>query len=153
MMMKTRNVVFLSLFILFLLLIRTSFVFARGPVPGTPEAAGAGNVCQFATSDLSCSSCMSDGKHVWTAIGCLPTDSGVFITTLLSIGSGIAGGIAFLLIIIGGFQIITSAGNPERLNEGKEVVVSAIVGLLFVVFSVFLLRLIGFDILRIPGFS
>jgi hypothetical protein len=109
--------------------------------------------CSFTGADSGCSSCMGDGKHVWTAFGCLPTDSGQFVTTLLQFGSGIAGGIAFLLIIVGGFQIVMSAGNPEKLNEGKELVTSAIVGLLFIIFSVFLLKLIGVDILAIPGFS
>ena len=66
---------------------------------------------------------------------------------------GLAGGIAFLLILFGGFQILTSAGNPEKLNEGRELVSSAVAGLLLIIFSVFLLRLIGYDILRIPGFG
>jgi hypothetical protein len=96
---------------------------------------------------------MSDGKHVWTAIGCLPTDSAGFIEQFLKTGSGIAGGIAFLLILIGGFQIMTSAGNPEKLHEGRELVTAAIVGLLFIIFSVFLLKIIGVDILGIPSFS
>ncbi|MBI3956059.1 hypothetical protein HY339_02290 [Candidatus Gottesmanbacteria bacterium] len=76
-----------------------------------------------------------------------------FVTTLLNFGIGIAGGIAFLLIIFGGFQILTSAGNPERLNAGKELISSAITGLLMIVFSVFLLRIIGVDILGIPSFT
>jgi Co/Zn/Cd efflux system component len=65
---------------------------------------------------------------------------------------GLAGGIAFLLILFGGFQIMVSAGNPEQMNAGKEMVTSAIAGLLLIIFSVFLLRLIGYNILRIPGF-
>jgi len=96
---------------------------------------------------------MEGGTKVWTAFGCLETDSGQFINTLLKTGSGIAGGIAFLLIIVGGFQIVMSAGNPEKLNAGKELVTSAIVGLLFIIFSIFLLRFIGVDILAIPGFE
>jgi hypothetical protein len=95
----------------------------------------------------------STKEAVWTAFGCLETDSGLFATRLIQFGSGLAGGIAFLLIVLGGFQIIMSAGNPEKLNEGKELVTSAVVGLLFIIFSVFLLRMIGVDILGIPGFE
>jgi len=72
---------------------------------------------------------------------------------ILPFGMGIAGGIAFLLILIGGLQIMMSAGNPEKLNAGKELVSSAVAGLLLIVFSMFILRTIGADILGIPGFK
>lgn len=63
------------------------------------------------------------------------------------------GGIAFLLSVWGGITILLAAGNPEKINEGKEIIGSAITGLLFIILSVFLLRLIGFDILQLPGFG
>jgi len=95
-----------------------------------------------------------NGKQcILTALGCIVVEGTDFVTTLLNFGIGIAGGIAMLLIIFGGFQILTSAGNPERLNEGRELISSAITGLLMIVFSVFLLRIIGVDILGIPSFS
>jgi len=123
-----------------------------------PIYAASSSPCEFAGDDKGlCESCMGSGgstkEAVWTAFGCLETDSEKFATRLIQFGSGLAGGIAFLLIILGGFQIVMSAGNPEKLNEGKELVTSAIVGLLFIIFSVFLLRLIGVDILGIPGFE
>ncbi len=93
------------------------------------------------------------GTSIDTALGCIDASGTNFVTKLLSFGIGIAGGIAMILIIFGGFQILTSAGNPERLNEGKELISSAITGLLMIVFSVFLLRIIGVDILGIPSFS
>lgn len=93
----------------------------------------------------------ADGT-ICTAFGGIDT-SGDFVKNILKFSAGIAGGIAFFLIIIGGFQMMISAGNPEKLNEGKELVTSAIVGLLFIIFSVFLLKLIGLDILQIPGFG
>ncbi|MCX6791492.1 MAG: hypothetical protein NT149_00450 [Candidatus Gottesmanbacteria bacterium] len=100
-----------------------------------------------------CEECMGDGKHAWTALGCIPTDPALFIGQILGISVGIGGGIAFLLILFGGFQILMSAGNPEKLNAGKELITSAITGLLIIIFSLFILRLIGFTIFRIPGFG
>ncbi len=93
------------------------------------------------------------GKGIITALGCIPTEPSAFIGKLLTVGIGLAGGIAFLLILFGGFQIMTSAGNPEQLNAGRELVSSAIAGLLLIIFSVFILRSIGVDILGIPGFT
>ena len=66
---------------------------------------------------------------------------------------GIGGGIAFLLILVAGFMIITSQGSPDKIQAGKELLTSAIAGLLLIIFSVFILELIGVDILEIPGFG
>lgn len=110
-------------------------------------------VCQFAGGNSGCASCMDNGKGVWTAFGCIQTEPSAFIGSILQIGIGIGGGVAFLLILFGGFQILTSAGNPEQLTAGREVVTSAITGLLLIIFSIFLLRLIGYNIFGIPGFG
>ncbi len=75
------------------------------------------------------------------------------INNILPIAMGLGGVIAFLLIVFGGFQIILSAGNPDRVKAGKEMITSAIAGLLLIIFSVFILRLLGHDILEIPGFK
>ncbi|MCL4360406.1 hypothetical protein M1555_04125 [Patescibacteria group bacterium] len=84
-----------------------------------------------------------------TALGCINPDPASIFTKFFDVGIGLAGGIAFLLIIFGGLQIMTSTGNPEKLNEGRELVVSAIAGLLLIIFSVFILRLIGVNILGV----
>ena len=130
--------------------------------PGGPGGT-AGNledVCDFIPDTNSsqknqCINCFKQEKS-WTAIGCIstnPTGDDGFITVLLRFGTGIAGGIAFFLILLGGFQVLTSAGNPERLHAGQELVGSAVGGLLLIIFSLFLLQLIGFTILQIPGFK
>lgn len=48
-------------------------------------------------------------------------------------------------------MIITSQGDPRRLQSGKELLTAAIAGLLLVIFSVLILRVIGVNILGIPG--
>ena len=115
--------------------------------------AATASVCQFAGGNSGCSGCMNNGKGVWTAFGCITTDASSFVGEILRIGIGIGGGVAFLLILFGGFQILTSAGNPEQLTAGRELVSSAIAGLLVIILSIFLLRLVGVNILGIPGFS
>src|SRR6185369_8670552 len=89
-----------------------------------------------------------------TAIGCVPVlDQTAFITWLLGWSLGIGGGIAFLLILYAGFQIMTSSGDPKKLQAAKELLTSALGGLILLIFSVFVLRFIGVDILMIPGFG
>ncbi|PIS14816.1 hypothetical protein COT64_00635, partial [Candidatus Shapirobacteria bacterium CG09_land_8_20_14_0_10_39_12] len=90
----------------------------------------------------------------WTALGCIPTkDLNEFAKWILGKIIFIASGIAFLLMAFGAIQIITSAGNPDKMKAGSQLITSALSGLIFIILSVFLLKLIGVDILRIPGFG
>ena len=81
-----------------------------------------------------------------TALGCIPTNPSQFLMAAVRILLGLGGGIAFLMMIIGAGFVLTSRGNPEAVNRGKEVFTGAIVGLLMMIFSTFLLELIGVDI-------
>lgn len=92
------------------------------------------------------------GSGIPTAIGCIPSSLSKLMVIFFQLFFGIAGGLTFLLIIAGGMKILLSGGNPERIAEGQEIITAAIVGLLVIIFSVFLMKLIGFDILGIPGF-
>lgn len=88
-----------------------------------------------------------------TALGCIPTgDTIQFVSWFLRAALGFGGGIAFLLMIFGAIKLLTSGGNPEGIKAGGETITSALMGLLFMIFSLFLLHLIGVDILKIPGF-
>ena len=101
-----------------------------------------------------CWNCMAGGEKTWTAIGCLPNNFDTLIRNyILVIGISIAGGTSFLYFLYGAFLILTSAGNAEMIEEAKQIILSALSGLLLIIFSIFLLRVIGVDILKLPGFS
>lgn len=90
------------------------------------------------------------GNKVETAIGCVPvgkTDE--FMGWILGWAIGVGGGIAFLLIVYASFMIMTSQGMPDRLKAGQELLTSAISGLVMLIFSVFILKFIGIDILKL----
>lgn len=92
-------------------------------------------------------------KKIDTQFGNIPTDVANFVQWVLSFILGIAGGIVTLLIIVSGYRLMTSQGNPEKVQAAREQLTSAIVGLLFIIFSLFILQLITVDILKIPGFE
>lgn len=85
-----------------------------------------------------------------TALGNIDTDPAKLVNAILRIAIGMAGGIAFLLIIYGGFRLALSSGDPKAIQEGRDIITSAIIGLIIIVMSVFLLRVIGIDILGLP---
>ena len=106
-----------------------------------------------------CLDCMvnENGEYgrtgIWTAVGCISTDLGGFVTEFIyGIGLKFAGAVAFLYFLYGAFLYLTSGGNPEKVAMGKEVIVSSLSGLLLLIFSLFLLKIIAIDILEIPGF-
>ena len=121
----------------------------------TTASSSAYDACQFIADSgqqANCHTCAGTDNGVWTAIGCIKTKPDNLIGIIINFALGIAGGIAFLLILFGGLQIMTSAGNPEQLNAGRELVTSAIIGLILILFSIFLLQFIGVNIIGIPGF-
>ena len=94
------------------------------------------------------------GVGVNTAIGCLIAgDPKQLISQLLGWGVAVGGGIAFLMIVLAGFQMATASGDPKKVQAARELLMSALAGLLIIVFSILLLNLIGFQILKLPGFN
>lgn len=88
-----------------------------------------------------------------STFGGFSTDPNGFIQKIFAILLSVSGGIALLLIIRAGYNMMTAQGNPEKLNNAREQLVAAMVGLVFLIFSFVFLQLIGFDILHIPGFA
>lgn len=99
-----------------------------------PGPCGIGNICKTAVGDIS-------------------TDPAGFVRDIFGRVLSLAGGVAIILIIFSGYRLMASGGNPEKLQHAREQLTSAIIGLLFIIFSLSLLQIIGVDILRIPGLS
>ena len=57
------------------------------------------------------------------------------IKTVIQWMLGIAFGIAVLFLIIGGFWYITSGGNEETAEKGKNTVVNALIGIVIIVLA------------------
>ena len=97
--------------------------------------------------------CSSNGQvGIETAIGCIPvTDPTRLLTFVLPWAIGVASGTSFILMIIAAFLVMNSAGDPQKARAGKELLGTAIVGLMMIIFSVYLLDVIGIRILRLPG--
>ncbi len=142
---------------------------------GKCEVVGADRVCvgegglaacaRYITGDsnkdafAACAKCMGDNeganksKKVYTALGCINTSFDGFISDVFSLGIGIAGLTALFCIIYAAFTLQTSQGNPEQIQKAQENLTSCISGLILIIFSVLFLRIIGGDLLRIPGFT
>lgn len=85
-----------------------------------------------------------------TAIGNINTNTANFTNDILRIAFGMAGGIAFIVLVFGAFKVLASRGDPDSLQAGREVITSALAGLLFIMLSILILRTVSIDILGLP---
>lgn len=122
-----------------------------------------GKGCIITAEDPSAPPCIDDGSETGSCDAVrfgdqslflsFPTTPGGFIQTVLGVLLSISGMVAVTLIIRSGYQYMTSRGNPDTIQEARDRLTSAIVGLLFIIFSLVILQVIGVDILQIPGFG
>ena len=70
------------------------------------------------------------------------------VQIVVNIALPVAGIVALVLLLIAGFKMISSQGNPEKLNDAREIATNAIIGLVFILLSVAILVLLAgvFDI-------
>lgn len=57
------------------------------------------------------------------------------LSRILSIVFGVAGAIAVLIIVIAGFNMITSGDNPEKISTAKNAIIYALIGLAIVLLA------------------
>lgn len=101
--------------------------------------------------DLNDNPTSNQTNRLYTAIGCFPIgDAQSSLIFIFRWALGIGSGVAFLLIILASFQITSSSGNPEKIQAGKELLTSAIAGLIMLIFSYYILKVIGVDLFKLP---
>lgn len=80
---------------------------------------------------------------------CTICDIFILVRDIFNFALGLLATLAVLSIVIGGFYVVTSAGNSGRVNEGYSIITNAVIGLLlvmasFLLFS-FVLVALGFQ--------
>jgi len=75
----------------------------------------------------------------------IPAQGGIttYIKLIYQFASGIVAGLAAIMIVIGGIQYATAAGNPKAIASAKETIISAIIGLVIVATGYLILGLFG----------
>lgn len=88
-----------------------------------------------------------DAGFLWTeAGGCVSKSQTAiieYVQNLYRIVLPIGIGLTILVIIYGGIQYMTSAGNPDQLTQAKEIIVGAVLGLLLLVLIYIIVDMLG----------
>ena len=100
------------------------------------------------------------GKY-YTQLGCLNTGLSSF--TNISAGGGVlnfllnylifpaVGVLAFMTIVYGAFLLATAQGDQFKIAQGKRLITSSVIGVIFTFSVVLIINMIGANILQIPG--
>lgn len=88
----------------------------------------------------------------WTVFGCSQTSVGAYTQQIYNLALIFSGSIAFLVMLYGGFIVLTSSGDPWKLRTGRKLVTNAAIASLIIIFAVVLLQTSGSTILKLPGF-
>jgi len=129
------------------------------PVPSVCSSVTSSAVCNSTVSGCQASLvgpsadiwCDSSKTQIKTALGCLNVTGKETVNQILRWAVGIGGGIAFLLIVYSGIQMVMASGDPKRIKASQELLTAALSGLALIALSVVLLNLIGVTVLSLQG--
>ena len=145
---------FAVLILSIILFSQASFVLALGEICCDDTDCESGESCQCEPS-TDCE--ITDGKVTEGKAGiCGPTGSVVFCppskyTSISALIEGITNWIFYiaiilapLMIVIGAFMFMTSAGDPTKVQTAKKLIIWTVIGLAIILFSKGLIALIRF---------
>jgi hypothetical protein len=90
-----------------------------------------------------------EGK-INSAIGCIPyTDVSETAQFLIRWSLGVGGGLALFLVALSGIRIATTKGDEKRLQDARDMLSSAIAGIVLIVLSIFVIRFITETLLQL----
>lgn len=81
-------------------------------------------------------------------------DINVLLQLIVNFGAGLfflVGAFAFAFFIYGGFTMILSFGNAEKVKKGRDILVAAIIGLIIVFVAYAAVRFLLVDVLQVKG--
>ncbi|NUM25565.1 MAG: hypothetical protein HUU49_02965 [Candidatus Buchananbacteria bacterium] len=78
---------------------------------------------------------------------------GKYITAIYNYGVAVAGVLAVIMIMVGGFLWLVSAGNPNQISTAKDFITSALTGLLLALFSFIILQTVNPKLVELDDLS
>jgi hypothetical protein len=92
-------------------------------------------------SSALCQNTEYDSAGISSAVGCIPFED-INKTTefFLRWALGVGGGVALFLIALSAIKIMTTRGDPKRVQDARDTLSAAIAGLVLILLSVFLVR-------------
>jgi len=85
------------------------------------------------------------------AEGTAPADPRKVITVIIQIVLGLVGTIFLVLVVFGGFNYLTAAGDEEKAKKGTTMITQALIGLIIVLLSYSITYFIGLKVKNVTS--
>jgi hypothetical protein len=110
------------------------------PLPAAAFDLFPSSVCNASTTDSSvCKDANGQGQ----------VNPVIHIIQIAASGFALIGGmLAVIMVIVAGFQMVTSAGNAEAITNARKKIVSALVGIALIALSWTIIRLVTDQIIK-----
>ena len=105
------------------LAVMLSFVYAGQAMAGTP------------TGDLVCAGAGVDCGQGGGGVGGVGDTVNNLVGNVVNVIFAVVGVLAVLMMVLGGFQMMTSTGDPGKIKKGKDTIIWGIIGLCVTLFS------------------
>lgn len=70
----------------------------------------------------------------------VPTDPQAFANWFVQVAAILGGGIAVILVAVGGYKILMSNGDQQKIVDGKEQIQNAVLGFMLVLLAVTVIK-------------
>ena len=97
----------------------------------------------------SCLKCV-EAEGFYTAVGCMPFEINTLVKGIIILGLLFGGVLTLLCIVFSAIKIQASKGDSAKVSKAQETIKSCITGLILIIFSAFIINVLGSGIF---GFS
>jgi len=96
----------------------------------------------------ACLDCLKGhASRVYSSLGCIDTEQNALIIRIMQIGIGIVGGIGIFRLMQA--ALLRQTADPAKIQESWDIISSVIIGLIILLGSIVILRVIGINVLGI----
>lgn len=90
-----------------------------------------------------CKACVTEINGYYSAFGCIPFNVEGFVNWFISFAIAFAGIVSMYCLVLNSLRMQLSRGDAQGIEKARQNIVSCILGILLIIFSVFILRIAG----------
>lgn len=90
-----------------------------------------------------CKTCVTEINGYYSAFGCIPFKVEGFVNWFVSFAIAFAGIVSMYCLVLNSLRMQLSRGDAQGIEKARQNIVSCILGILLIIFSVFILRIAG----------